>query len=192
VQIALRTQQIFAYETGIASTADPLGGSYAVESMTLDIERAARALIEKIDAMGGAMEAIESGFMQHEIGDSAYAAQRALETKSAIVVGINEFIEDDQTTLPILVIDESVERDQVARLQSFREKRTKEWQRALAALDDGARGGANLMPLIVDAVRNDCTIGEIAPSASTGSRAIECCVPRAAWCVLRAGGAAQA
>jgi len=161
VKIALRTQQILAHESGVPSTADALAGSYAIESMTLDIEREARALIEKIDGMGGAMAAIESGFMQHEIGDSAYAAQRALETKAAIVVGVNEFIGDDATTLPTLVIDESVEREQVARLRSFRESRTKEWQRALAALDDAARGGANLMPLIVDAVRNECTIGEI-------------------------------
>src|SRR5687768_3636947 len=161
VKIALRTQQILAHETGVASSADPLAGSYAVESMTLDIERAARALIEKIDSMGGAMAAIESGFMQHEIGDSAYAAQRALETKAAIVVGVNEFIEDDKTTLPTLVIDESVEREQVARLQAFRDARAKEWQLALTALDAAARGGANLMPFIVDAVRAECTIGEI-------------------------------
>jgi len=161
VKIALRTQQILAHESGVPSTADPLAGSYAVESMTLDIEREARALIEKIDGMGGAMAAIESGFMQHEIGDSAYAAQRALETKSAIVVGVNEFIEDDSATLPTLVIDESVEREQVARLQAFRDARTKDWQHALAALDDAAGSGANLMPFIVDAVRNECTIGEI-------------------------------
>jgi methylmalonyl-CoA mutase N-terminal domain/subunit len=161
VKIALRTQQILAHETGVASSADPLAGSYAIESMTLDIEREARALIEKIDRMGGAMASIESGFMQHEIGDSAYAAQRALEGKSAIVVGINEFIEEENTTLPILVIDESVERDQVARLQAFRTNRTKEWQRALTSLDEAARGGANLMPFIVDAVRNECTVGEI-------------------------------
>ena len=161
VKIALRTQQILAHETGIASTADPLAGSYAIESMTLDIERDARALIEKIDAMGGAMAAIESGFMQHEIGDSAYIAQRELESKQAIVVGINEFVEEERATLPILVIDESVERDQVAGLAAFRAQRTRDWQQALASLDEAARGGANLMPFIVDAVRNECTIGEI-------------------------------
>ena len=145
----------------MASTADPLAGSYAIESMTLDIEREARALIEKIDAMGGAKAAIESGFMQHEIGDSAYAAQRALESKSAIVVGVNDFIEEDKTTLPTLVIDESVERDQVARLDDFRSSRRGDFAGALARLDEGARGNANLMPLIVDCVRNDCTVGEI-------------------------------
>ena len=161
VKIALRTQQILAFETGVPSTADPLAGSYAVESMTLDIERDARALIEKIDGMGGAKAAIESGFMQHEIGDSAYVAQRALENKSAIVVGINEFVEEAGTTLPTLVIDESVERDQVAGLVAFRAKRTRDWQGALTSLDAAARGDANLMPFIVDAVRNECTIGEI-------------------------------
>jgi methylmalonyl-CoA mutase N-terminal domain/subunit len=161
VKIALRTQQVLAHETGLPATADPLAGSYAIEAMTLDIEREARELIEKIDAMGGAKAAIESGFMQHAIGDSAYIAQRALEEKTAIVVGVNEFVEDQRTTLPIMVIDESVERDQVARLQAFRESRTRDWQRALAALNEAARAGANLMPHIVDAVRNECTVGEI-------------------------------
>ncbi len=161
VKIALRTQQIVAYETGVAQIVDPLAGSYAVEALTLDIEREARALIEKIDGMGGATAAIESGFMQHEIGDAAYHAQRALEQKTAIVVGVNEFIDNEKTTLPIMVIDESVERDQVERLRAFRAARTSGWQAALAHLDDGARGTGNLMPLIVDCVRNECTIGEI-------------------------------
>ena len=161
VKIALRTQQILAHETAVTTTADPLAGSYAIESLTLDIEREARGLIEKIDAMGGATAAIESGFMQHEIGDSAYRAQRALEEKTAIVVGVNEFVEQGETTLPILVIDESVERDQVARLGAFRESRSRDWQTALARLDAAARGTDNLMPLIVDCVRNECTIGEI-------------------------------
>jgi methylmalonyl-CoA mutase, N-terminal domain len=161
VKIALRTQQILAFESGITATADPLAGSYAVESMTLDIEREALALIEKIDAMGGAMASIESGFMQHEIGESAYRAQRALEEKTAIVVGMNEFLDDAKMTLPIMTIDESVERDQVARLNAFRASRTGDWQAALTRLDEGARGTSNLMPLIVDAVRNECTIGEI-------------------------------
>jgi methylmalonyl-CoA mutase N-terminal domain/subunit len=161
VKIALRTQQVLAYESGIASAADPLAGSYLVESLTLDIEREARALIEKIDTMGGAMASIESGFMQHEIGESAYRAQRALEEKTAIVVGVNDFQDDARTTLPIMTIDESVEREQVARLNAFRAARTGGWQSALTALDEGARGSSNLMPLIVDAVRNECTIGEI-------------------------------
>jgi methylmalonyl-CoA mutase N-terminal domain/subunit len=161
VKIALRTQQILAHESGVASTADPLAGAYAIESLTLDIEREARALIEKIDDMGGATAAIESGFMQHEIGDSAYAAQRALEEKTAIVVGVNEFVDAETTRLPTMVIDESVERDQVAGLESFRATRTGDWQGTLSRLDAAARTSANLMPLIVDCVRNECTIGEI-------------------------------
>ena len=161
VKIALRTQQVLAYESGIAQIVDPLAGSYAVEALTLDIEREARELIEKIDEMGGATAAIESGFMQNEIGDSAYRAQRALEEKSAIVVGVNEFMEEDSVRLPTLVIDESVERDQVARLQEFRTTRTSDWQAALARLDAAARGSENLMPHIVDCVRNECTVGEI-------------------------------
>jgi methylmalonyl-CoA mutase N-terminal domain/subunit len=160
-KIALRTQQIVAYETGVTNTADPLAGSYAVEALTLDIERAARELIERIETMGGALAAIESGFMQHEIGESAYKAQRALEEKSSIVVGVNEFTDQTRSELPILRIDESVERDQIARLEAFRARRAGGWENALRALDDGARSSANLMPLIVDAVRSECTVGEI-------------------------------
>jgi len=159
-KIALRTQQVLAHETGIVATADPLAGSYAVESMTLEIERGARELIARVETMGGAMQAIETGFVQNEIGESAYRAQRALEEKQSIVVGINEFAEDGKTTLPTLVIDESVERDQVARLQAFRTSRRGDFAGALAKLHAGAET-ANLMPLIVDCVRNDCTIGEI-------------------------------
>jgi methylmalonyl-CoA mutase N-terminal domain/subunit len=161
-KIALRTQQVLAHETGIVHSADPLAGSYAVETLTLEIERAARELIARIESMGGAMAAIESGFMQSEIGESAYRAQRALEEKQSIVVGMNDFIEEgEQTTLPTMVIDESVERDQVERLRAFRESRRGSVAGALAALDEAARGTANLMPLIVECVRNECTIGEI-------------------------------
>jgi methylmalonyl-CoA mutase N-terminal domain/subunit len=160
-KIALRTQQILAYETGVVATADPLAGSYAVESLTLEIERAARALIERIDAMGGAMAAIESGFVQGEIGEAAYQAQRALEEKRAIVVGVNEFAESESVTLPTLVLGEEVEREQVARLQAYRTARIGNWQAALARLDGAARGTDNLLPFIVDCVRNDCTVGEI-------------------------------
>jgi methylmalonyl-CoA mutase N-terminal domain/subunit len=160
-KIALRTQQVLAHETGVPRFADPLAGSYLIESMTLDIERQARALVEKIDGMGGARAAIESGFVQQEIGESAYRAQRALEEKKAIVVGVNEFIEGDSMQLPILRIDESVERDQLARLRAFRENRRGDWGAALAALDAAARSGANLMPRIVDCVRADATVGEI-------------------------------
>jgi methylmalonyl-CoA mutase N-terminal domain/subunit len=160
-KIALRTQQILAWETGVTASADPLAGSYAIEAKTLDIEREARALIEKIDGMGGALAAIDSGFVQHEIGESAYQAQRALEEKRAVVVGMNEFVDGERSSLPILTIDESVERDQVARLHAFRSHRIGNWRDALTALDEAARSETNLMPRIVDCVRNDCTVGEI-------------------------------
>src|SRR5256886_2259627 len=152
-KIALRTQQVLAHETGVPRYADPLAGSYEIESLTLDIEREARALIERIDAMGGAREAIESGFVQHEIGESAYLAQRALEEKRAIVVGVNEFVSEAGVTLPLLRIDESVERGQVARLEAFRARRTPDWRGAPSAVDGAARSGANLMAPIVDCVR---------------------------------------
>jgi methylmalonyl-CoA mutase N-terminal domain/subunit len=160
-KIALRTQQVLAYETGVTHYADPLAGSYEIESRTLDIAREARALIGRIDAMGGAREAIESGFVQHEIGESAYQAQRALEEKRAIVVGVNEFADDGSATLPIMEIDESVERDQVERLRAFRARRTGDIAMALSSLDAAAREERNLMPLIVECVRQNCTVGEI-------------------------------
>jgi len=160
-KIALRTQQVLAFETGVTQYADPLAGSYEVEAMTLDIERAARELIEKIDAMGGALAAIDSGFVQNEIGESAYQAQRALEEKRNVVVGVNDFIDGEASTLPIMTIDEGVERDQLSRLHAFRDKRRGEWKRSLAVLGEAATSGANLMPPIVDCVRNDCTVGEI-------------------------------
>ena len=160
-KIALRTQQVLAFETGVTAQADPLGGSYLIEAMTLDIEREARALIEKIDAMGGARAAIESGFVQNEIGDSAYRAQRALEEKRAIVVGVNEFVDESSPQLPTTVIAEEVERDQVERLRAFREKRDGSLHCTLARLDDAARNDRNLMGPIVDCVRASATVGEI-------------------------------
>ncbi len=160
-KIALRTQQILAWETGVTASADPLAGSYAVEAKTLDIERQARELIEKIDGMGGALAAIDSGFVQHEIGESAYQTQRALEEKRAVVVGMNEFVDEEASSLPILTIDERVEREQVERLHAYRSRRIGNWRNALAGLDEAARAGTNLMPRIVDCVRNDCTVGEI-------------------------------
>ncbi|HEY0789376.1 MAG TPA: methylmalonyl-CoA mutase family protein, partial [Thermoanaerobaculia bacterium] len=167
VNIALRTQQILAYETGVAASADPLAGSYAVEAMTLEIERRATALIETIDAMGGALAAIERGWIQNEIGDSAYKAQRSLEEGSSVVVGVNRFVEEARAPLPILVIDESVERDQVARLQEFRRRREadaaaqKRHRAALENLNAAARADRNLLPPILEAIRSDATVGEI-------------------------------
>jgi methylmalonyl-CoA mutase N-terminal domain/subunit len=165
-RIALRTQQILGFETGITASADPLAGSYAVETLTLAIEREAEVLIKRIDEMGGALAAIERGFIQDEIGESAYRAQRGLESQESIVVGVNKFVEDAKLTLPIMTIDESVERDQVARLNAFRGHRDAAdgaslRSAALSDLDAAAKSDRNLLPPIVEAVRRSCTIGEI-------------------------------
>ena len=166
-RIALRTQQILGYETGVAATTDPLAGSYAIESMTLDIERKALELIERIDGLGGALAAIESGFMQNEISDSAYTAQKGIEQNKSIVVGVNDFVEDDAVPLPILTIDPAIEAEQVAKLEQFRARReadpeTKQRHTAaLAALKDGAESDRNLLPLIVEAIRRNATVGEL-------------------------------
>lgn len=166
-RIALRTQQILGFETGIASSADPLAGSYAIESLTLDIEKEARELIERIDGMGGALAAIESGWIQREIADSAYKAQRATEEGSAVVVGVNRFREEESLSLPILSIDDSVESGQLERLRQFRLRResrpesVSRHREALAALHAAAGSDRNLLPLIVEAVRSEATVGEI-------------------------------
>lgn len=166
-RIALRTQQVLAHETGIPSTADPLAGSYAVETMTLEIERRAEELIERIDRLGGALAAIETGFIQQEIGESAYLAQRALEENRTIVVGVNQFVENEKQSLSILTIPEEVERDQVKRLIELRIRRgsdpekTAAHQRALMQIDEVSQSAGNLLPAILDAARSGCTIGEI-------------------------------
>ncbi|MGH9458538.1 MAG: acyl-CoA mutase large subunit family protein [Thermoanaerobaculia bacterium] len=167
VRIALRTQQILAFETGVPATADPLAGSYAVEALTLEIERRALELIERVDALGGALAAIERGWVQNEIAEAAYHAQRAVEDGSSVVVGVNRFTEEGHEPLPTLVIDPSIEREQVERLHAFRAareadaERTRRHRDALAALDTAARTDHNLLPLIVEAVRSDATVGEI-------------------------------
>jgi len=167
-KIALRTQQILGFESGVTDTVDPFAGSYAVESLTLDLERKAEELIARIDSLGGALAAIESGFMQGEIGESAYIAQRALEEGRAIVVGVNRFVEEEGLKLPTLRIDESVEPDQIARLRSYRERRHADPVRnerfataRLALAEAAAESDRNLLPFIVEAVRSDCTVGEI-------------------------------
>jgi methylmalonyl-CoA mutase N-terminal domain/subunit len=161
-RIALRTQQILAQESGIANTIDALGGSYAIESLTNALEREATALIAKIDAQGGMVAAIEAGFVQHEIQESAYVHQREIEAGERIVVGVNEYREDERARIPILRIDPALEREQVARLHAFRAKRD---QRAAQACLDRVRAAAgsreNLMPPIVEAVDRGATLGEI-------------------------------
>lgn len=159
--IALRTQQVIAHESGVADTVDPLAGSYAVETLTTELEKRAVEYIEKIDAMGGMLRAIETGYAQTEIQDAAYQYQRAVETGDAVVVGVNKF-QAAEGPIPVLRVDEKIGRDQVARLQAVRAKRdANAAESALDSLEDAAKGDENLVPLILTAVESYATVGEI-------------------------------
>ncbi|HZI19474.1 MAG TPA: methylmalonyl-CoA mutase family protein [Pyrinomonadaceae bacterium] len=161
-RLALRTQQVIAHESGVADIVDPLAGSYAVESLTTEVERRALDYIEKIDAMGGMLRAIETGYVQREIQEAAYEYQRAVETKKAIVVGVNSFRAEEAEPVPTLRIDPEVERAQVERVRHLRERRDKERvEVALALLEDAARGTENLLPRILACVEAFATVGEI-------------------------------
>jgi methylmalonyl-CoA mutase, N-terminal domain len=162
-RVALRTQQIVAYESGVTDVVDPLAGSYYVESLTDQLIAGARDLIAEIDAMGGAVAAVESGWMQDQIGESAYRAQQAIERGDQVVVGVNRFNEStDGVSVPIQRIDPAIERDQIARTRSFRARRDEAKASAsLAEIRRGADGTANLMPLFVEAVDAGATLGEI-------------------------------
>jgi methylmalonyl-CoA mutase N-terminal domain/subunit len=160
--IALRTQQIIAHETGVANTVDPVAGSYAIEHLTNEIEAGALSYIEKIDAMGGMLKAIESGFVQSEIQKAAYDYQRSVEKKDQIVVGVNEFVADEERGIPTLSIDPDIERAQIARLEALRAKRNAaDTQSALAELARRASTTENLLPAILSAVEAYATVGEI-------------------------------
>jgi len=160
--LALRTQQIIAYETGVTQTADPLGGSYAIEKLTNEIEGAARTYIEKIDKMGGMLRAIEAGYIQQEIQKSAYEYQQAVERGNQVVVGVNRFGAEHETPIPTLSIDPEIERSQVARTQALRAKRDAgRTQAAVAEVERRARTTENLMPAILEAVEAFATVGEI-------------------------------
>jgi methylmalonyl-CoA mutase N-terminal domain/subunit len=162
-RVALRTQQVVAYESGIADTADPLAGSFFLESLTKEVEEKAWELIEKIDAMGGSVSAIEQGFIQNEIARSAYEYQRKIESEEKIIVGVNKFITEEENRIPLLKIDDSIGTLQAQRLRALREKRNKEKATAcLRNLETAAREGTNLMPFVIEAVENYCTLGEIA------------------------------
>jgi methylmalonyl-CoA mutase N-terminal domain/subunit len=162
VQVALRTQQVIAHETGVADTVDPLAGSYAVEYLTQQIIERATAYIDKIDAMGGALPAIEAGYIQGEIQDAAYAYQRAVETGDQVVVGVNQFVVEEEHAPELLRVDPSVEHGQRERLAALRERRDNERVSALRSqLEAAARGDDNLMPLIIACVESDVTLGEI-------------------------------
>jgi methylmalonyl-CoA mutase N-terminal domain/subunit len=164
VKIALRTQQILAYEMGLANTVDPLAGSYFVESLTNRIEQQAEEIFREVDAQGGTIEAIEKGWFQREIHQASYRYQQEVERKERIIVGVNDFVEADETIdIPILQIDPQVERDQVAALKKLRSERDNDLtKRRLQALTDAAGDEAkNLMPFIIDAARACATEGEI-------------------------------
>ena len=160
--IALRTQQIIAHESGVADTVDPLGGSYCVEALTDRIEEEASRYIAEIDRLGGALRAIETGFISREIQASAYRYQREIESRQRIVVGVNQYVTGETASGQLLRVDPRVQEEQVARLKALKASRdTARVQAALAALEEAARGDANLMPPILEAVRAYATLGEI-------------------------------
>lgn len=163
VTIALRTQQIIAYESGVADTIDPLGGSYYVEYLTNQIEEKAAEYIRRIDEMGGAVAAIEKGFMQREIMESAYRHQREVESKKRIVVGVNEFTSEEKTPITILRIDPEIEKRLVERLNGVKRQRNN--AKVKEALDElrkvAEKENENLMPYIIEAVKEYATLGEI-------------------------------
>jgi methylmalonyl-CoA mutase N-terminal domain/subunit len=163
VRIALRTQQVIAYESGVANAVDPLAGSYLIEHLTDEVERRADAYIQKIDEMGGALAAIERGYVQQEIADAAYCYQQAVERGERTVVGVNKFGgEEDRISLERLVVDPAIEAGQRERLAQLRRRRDGERMSALLAqIESAAQGDENLMPLFITAVENDVTLGEI-------------------------------
>ncbi|HEX8475405.1 MAG TPA: methylmalonyl-CoA mutase family protein [Pyrinomonadaceae bacterium] len=161
-RVALRTQQVIAHESGVADTVDPLAGSYAVEHLTEEIERRAADYLDKIDALGGMLRAIETGYVQREIQEAAYDYQRAVETQASIVVGVNRFQIEQETPIATLRIDPSIEQSQIERLRSLRERRDAQAaELALASLEEAARGTENLLPRILRCVESHATVGEI-------------------------------
>ena len=163
--LALRTQQVIAHETGVSRVVDPLGGSWAIEALTAGLVDDAGALIRKIDAMGGALKAIEAGFFQREIQESAWRAQRAIEGGEQVVVGVNAFVSPEAPAIPTLMVDPDVEADQIGRLAALRARRdAAAVERRRSSLVEAAREGRNLLPPIVEAVTELVTLGEIVES----------------------------
>lgn len=162
-RIALRTQQIVAYESGAPDTADPLAGSYFVESLTHAVEEEAWKLMRQIDVLGGSVSAIEQGFIQEEIARSAYEYQRQIETGEKIIVGVNKFQVEDTGSIPVFRVDDSIRQIQVEKLAALRKRRDPaRCDSILQDLNDKAASGENIMPVVVEAVENFCTLGEIA------------------------------
>jgi methylmalonyl-CoA mutase N-terminal domain/subunit len=161
-QLALRTQQIIAYESGVADTVDPLAGSYFVESLTDEIETRAQEYLRKIDALGGAVKAIEAQYYQNEIADSAYQYQKAIDAKEKIIVGVNEFTSDEKTEQNLLHIDDALRKEQIQRLNDVKKSRNPDnVHRKLEAIKKSAAGKENLIPHILSAVEAYATIGEV-------------------------------
>lgn len=162
VRVALRTQQIIAYESGVADSVDPLAGSYLIEYLTDEIETGAQEYIAKIDEMGGALQSIEKGFMQNEIQNAAYAAQQAVERGEQVVVGVNQFTVEESLTLERLKVDPAIETGQCERLAALRANRdSAKVSELLSQLESAARGTSNLIPLFIECAENDITLGEI-------------------------------
>jgi methylmalonyl-CoA mutase N-terminal domain/subunit len=160
--LALRTQQIIAHETGVVNTVDPFGGSYFVERLTLDMEREALAYFDAIDRLGGMVEAIEDGFPQREIAEASYRFQQAVERREKTIVGVNDFVQEDEPPVPILYIDESTGETQLARLEALRRTRDNDRvQRSLHALRETARGTGNTMYPLLECARAYATVGEM-------------------------------
>jgi methylmalonyl-CoA mutase N-terminal domain/subunit len=160
--IALRTQQIIGYETGVADVVDPMGGSALVESLTDEIEKRAYEYIERIEGLGGVISCIESGWIQNEIQNASYQFQKDLEAKKEIVVGVNEFVQEEKYSSDILKVSEEVSKEQIARLKAFKAKRDpKKVEQQLAALKKAAEGTDNLVPHFISCVENHVTLGEI-------------------------------
>jgi methylmalonyl-CoA mutase N-terminal domain/subunit len=162
VTIALRTQQVIAYESGVPNVPDPLGGSYFLEKLTSEVEKGANEYIRNIDAMGGMINAIERGYPQTEIANASFEFQKSVERRDSIIVGVNKFTEQEEQPIELLQIDETAERKQVAKLRDVKARRNQaDVDRALNALRKAAEGTENSMPFILDAVRAYATVGEM-------------------------------
>jgi len=162
VTLALRTQQVLAYETGVTNTVDPLGGSYFIEALTRQMQQDARAYFERIEQKGGMIPALEAGFFRREIADAAFTYQREIDAKHKLIVGVNAFQEADEKPIEVLQIDETVEKEQLRALKNIKEKRDSEAvTRCLADIRRTAAGKDNLLPVILTAARARCTVGEV-------------------------------
>jgi len=162
VQIALRTQQVIAHESGVTNTVDPLAGSYFVEKLTKDIANEAEEIIRKIDEMGGMIQAIEKGFVQKQIQDSAYTYQKSIEVQELVIVGVNQFKVEETLKPDLLRVDAKLGEEQIQRVQEVKKNRNnQEVTEKLANIRAAAKGEDNLMPHILEAVRAYATLGEI-------------------------------